>query len=204
MPISDTARYSASLNGAENQTKDEEQRRRRQPAEDADQQLDLHEARDQIALDVARQPRADAHRKEIGADHGRELHHRIAEQIARQRAGDQLVGEPAGGDDENREQQGLIHRGRLLVIRPAARTGEARGLRRRHFEEIPALVLRMGKKGQREDADDEVGLDHLTRPRRLRIVVAAKIALAPALASKALRRQREKSGKASRKRITST
>ena len=50
-----------------------EQRRRHQAADQADQQLDAQEVADQLALEVARQPPADAHREQIGADDGREL-----------------------------------------------------------------------------------------------------------------------------------
>ena len=58
---------------------------RHQPADQADQQLDAQEVRDQLALEVARQPRADAHREQVGADDGRELGDRVAEQVAGQR-----------------------------------------------------------------------------------------------------------------------
>ena len=54
------------------------------------------------------------------------------------------------------------------MIRPAAAAGQARGLRRVAFEEIPALVLGVGKESQRQQADDEIGLDHLIRPLRYR------------------------------------
>ena len=87
----------------------EKQRDRRKTAEQPDHQLDLDEAADQVARDVLRQPRADAHREQVGADHRRELHHRIAEQVGRQGAGHQLVGQPAGSDDENGEKKGMPH-----------------------------------------------------------------------------------------------
>ena len=43
---------------------------------------------------MLRQPGADAHGEQIDADHGGKLRHRIAQQIAGQGAGDQLVGQP--------------------------------------------------------------------------------------------------------------
>jgi hypothetical protein len=84
----------------------QEQQPGREAAEQADQQFDLDEAHQQIAADIFRQPGADAHREQVDADHGGELHHRVAQQVARQRAGDQLVSQAAGRDDENGDQQG--------------------------------------------------------------------------------------------------
>ena len=87
----------------------QKQRDRRKTAEQADHQLDLDEAADQVARDVFRQPRADAHGEQVGADHRRELRHRIAEQVGRQGAGDQFVGQPARGDDEDGKKEGVPH-----------------------------------------------------------------------------------------------
>ncbi len=92
-----------------------EQRRRHQPADQADEQLDAQEVGDQLALEPARQPRADAHGEQVGADDGRELEDRVAEQVAGERAGGELVDQPAGGDDEDRGEErdlGRADRGR--------------------------------------------------------------------------------------------
>jgi hypothetical protein len=91
------------------QGEQEEQQPRRDAAEQADQQLDLDEAQQQVSRHVLRQPGTDAHGEQVGADHRRELGHRVAEQVAGQRAGDEFVGQPAGGDDEDRGQQRTLH-----------------------------------------------------------------------------------------------
>jgi hypothetical protein len=51
---------------------------------------------------------AHAHRKQVAADDGGELQHRVAQQIAGQRAGDQLIRQPAGGDHEDGQDQNLF------------------------------------------------------------------------------------------------
>ena len=86
-----------------------EQPDRRKTAQQADHQLDLDEAADQVAGDVFRQPRTDAHGEKISTDHRRELHHRVAQQIGRQGAGDQFVGQPARGDDKDGEEKRVPH-----------------------------------------------------------------------------------------------
>ena len=59
----------------------------------------------QVLFDVSREPRADAHGEEIDADDGGELRDGIAEQIAGERAGDQLVDQPAGRDREDGREE---------------------------------------------------------------------------------------------------
>ena len=98
-----------------------EQRRRHQPADQADQQLDAQEVGDQLALEVSREPGADAHREQIDADDGGELEDRIAEQVAGERAGGELVDEPAGGDDEDRGEKRDLGRADRGGRRPDAR-----------------------------------------------------------------------------------
>ena len=105
MPTRAPARTAATRNDAGAERVAAEQRRRHQPPTSADQQLDAHEVRDQLALEVARQPGADAHREQVGADDGGELQDRVAQQVAGERAGDELVDQPAGRDDEDRGQQ---------------------------------------------------------------------------------------------------
>ena len=60
---------------------------------------------DEAVVKVARQPRADAHREQVGANDGRELRDGVAEKITRERAGNELVDQPAARDHERREQQ---------------------------------------------------------------------------------------------------
>ena len=56
-------------------------------------------------MDEARQRAADAHGEQVAADDGGELEDAVAEQIAGQRAGDQLVDQPAGGDQEDGDEE---------------------------------------------------------------------------------------------------
>ena len=88
---------------------DQKQQRRRKAAKNPDQQFNLDKARDQIPLDVTGQPRTDPHRKQISADYRGKLHHRIAEQIARLRGGDQLVSQAARSDNKNGKKECFIH-----------------------------------------------------------------------------------------------
>src|SRR4029079_4108439 len=69
-----------------------------------------------------------SHREQIGPDDGRELQDRIAEQVAGERARDELVDEPAGGDDEDRGEERDL--------------GEADGRRRVRRRGIDGGVLR--------------------------------------------------------------
>ena len=78
--------------------------RRRESADHSDHQLDGDEARHQSALQESRQVTADAHREQVTADDGGELKNPIAEQVTGQRAGDQFIDQPAGGDQKNREE----------------------------------------------------------------------------------------------------
>ena len=76
----------------------------------------------------------------------------------------------------------------LLVIRPASAPCKACSLcGGTLFEEVPALILGVGKEGNSEQPDDEVGLDHLIVPIaprvakiKLTFITAAEIALVPA------------------------
>ena len=84
---------------------DREQLRRHQAADQTYERL-IQEPRDKPAPQIPRRPRADPHREQIGANDGRELQDRVAEQIARERARGELVDEPARGDDEDRDEEG--------------------------------------------------------------------------------------------------
>src|SRR5262249_9055973 len=100
----------------------EKEQRRRGAADCPDQDLDADEGADEVAGDVARQPGADAHGREVAAYDGGELRDAVAEQIAGKRAGDQLVDEAAGRDDEGREEQQRFH-GRASATGQPAGTG---------------------------------------------------------------------------------
>jgi hypothetical protein len=91
----------------------EKEDRRRQAADGSDEDLHDDELSDRRARDVARHPRPDAHREEIRADDGGELRDAVAEQIAGQRAGHELVDQPARRDEENRRQECGRHGSRM-------------------------------------------------------------------------------------------
>ena len=75
---------------------------RRQTADQSHRQFDIHKARQHIlVLDVLGEVRADTHRKQVASDNGGELEHRVAQQVAGQRAGNQLVRQPAGRHHED-------------------------------------------------------------------------------------------------------
>ena len=70
--------------------------RRRSPADQPDQELHLHEQPRLTPRHEPRQPRAHPHCEQVHPDHGRELQHRVPQQVTRQRPRDQLVDQPAG------------------------------------------------------------------------------------------------------------
>jgi hypothetical protein len=109
MPIRITIPYSTGSKGL-GVRKREKEHQRREAADHADEQLDHHEAGHHTARDVARQPAADAHREQVRADDGRELRDTVAEQIRRERAGDQLVNQPTGRDEADGNKERGIHR----------------------------------------------------------------------------------------------
>ena len=115
MPITMTSAYrinSKSLRVGERQ----KQQRGRKSADDAEHQLDPDEALHEAAIDVARERTADAHGKEVVADDGGKLKDAVAEEIAGERAGDQLIDQAASRDeqhgDEEQDAHGLVNRGR--------------------------------------------------------------------------------------------
>ena len=101
----------------------QEQRGWQGSANQRHQQFDAQEVRGQLPLEVPRQPRAHAHGKQVGADDGGKLQHRIAQHIRRQRARSQLVQQAAGGHHEHADEQGDFD--------GAGAGGGARGLGRR-------------------------------------------------------------------------
>ncbi len=86
----------------------QKQRGRQQPADQRHQQFDAQKVRGQLPLEIARQPRAHAHGKQVGADDGGELQHRVAQHIRRQRTRRQLVKQAAGRHHEHAGEQGNI------------------------------------------------------------------------------------------------
>jgi hypothetical protein len=78
------------------------------------EQLDRDEPRDQSAREEPRQPAPDSHGEEIRPDHRGELRHAVAEQIAGERAGDELVDQPARGDEEDRRGREGLPSGELV------------------------------------------------------------------------------------------
>src|SRR5206468_8103428 len=89
----------------------EEEQRRGEAADQRDGELDLDEARREVAVEEARQPRPHAERGQVQTYDQRELRHGIADDVARDGAGQQLVHEPARGDDEDVEKKdrGSVH-----------------------------------------------------------------------------------------------
>jgi hypothetical protein len=81
--------------------KGEKQDRRRRTADDRHCELDLDETSCEVRLDASRDPRADAHRRQIEADDEGELGDRVTEEVTAERAGQQLVDEAANRDDED-------------------------------------------------------------------------------------------------------
>ena len=86
----------------------DEQQRRHQAADKPHQQLDAQKLRHQLTFHKAAEPAANAHRKQVAADDGGKLQHRVAQQITGQCTGGQFIHQPAGGDDEDRGQQGQL------------------------------------------------------------------------------------------------
>ena len=101
VPTSSTMPYSRNRN-APGAYALPEQRGRQRAADQRHQQFDAQKVRGQLPLEIARQPRSQAHGKQIGADDGGELQHRIAQHIRRQHPGGQFVQQAAGRHHEKR------------------------------------------------------------------------------------------------------
>ena len=88
----------------------------------AHRKLDLDEASGYLALDEARQVGTDAERREEDANDEGELGNATPEQVARERASDELVDQAAGRDEQNgdvdEEREHRRARG-LLAAAPA-------------------------------------------------------------------------------------
>ena len=68
-------------------------------------EFQVHEPLGQASLDELGQVRTQAHGAEVDADDRGELEHRITQQVAGQGARHQLIHEPAGGDQENTQEE---------------------------------------------------------------------------------------------------
>ncbi|MNS62532.1 hypothetical protein D3C72_955970 [compost metagenome] len=101
----------------------QEQDRRQRAADQRHEQFDAKEVRRQLPVEVAREPRADAHGEQVGADDGAELQHRVAEQVGAQRGCAQFIDEAAGRDDEHAGEQRDLHGLRPPRIRGARGQG---------------------------------------------------------------------------------
>ena len=111
-PITTTSAYISSwksLGVGEGQ----KQQGRGKTANHSQQQFDPDEAVGESAIDVAGKRAADPHGKQVAADDRGELKNAVAEKIAGERARDELVDEPAGGDQQDRDEkqypQGLVN-----------------------------------------------------------------------------------------------
>ena len=93
------------------QREQQEQPGGRPAAQRGDQDFDPHEHRQLAPVDMTRQPRAHPHGEQVGADHGGELGDAVAQQVAGEGPGQQFVDQPAGGDDQDRDQQDDRKRG---------------------------------------------------------------------------------------------
>ena len=96
--------------------KAKEQQRRRHAAKDGDSQLHLDETAGQRSSTRPRQPGADAQGRQIDADDERELRHRVAEHVAGERPGQQLVDQAAGRDDEHVDIKQVARRVHCLTL----------------------------------------------------------------------------------------
>src|SRR5215467_13582787 len=115
-----------------------EEHRGREAAYQPDHQLDRDEARHEAAAEESGEEAADSHREQIRANDGGELEDAVAEQVACESAGDQLINEPAGGDQEDGEKKydgqarvlkimsGLSGRRRLSAAAPRGSAAAAR------------------------------------------------------------------------------
>src|SRR5258706_16069626 len=85
--------------------KTQEQQGRGNSAEDSDAKFDFNEVARQVRFDETRKPGSGAQSEKIDTDDQGKLSDGIAEHIARQRAGDQFVNQPAGGDDQHMQEK---------------------------------------------------------------------------------------------------
>ena len=87
----------------------QKQQRRREAAHHSKQQFNPHKPVCETAVDVARKRAADPHGEQVAADDGGELKNAIAEKIACERPRDELVDEPAGGNQQDSYEEKNAH-----------------------------------------------------------------------------------------------
>ncbi len=119
------------------------QRGRHGAAHQCHQQFDAQEMRGQLPLQIARQPRSHAHGKEVGADDGGELQHRVPQHVRGQCARRQLVQQPAGGHHEHAGEQGDVD-----GAGPARRIVGGRGAKYAHTNTWSSCCARPSKLSQ--------------------------------------------------------
>ncbi len=100
---------------------------RGEPAHQRDAQFQVHEAPCQAPLEELREIGTQAHGAEVDPDHRGELRDRVPQQVTRQRAGHQLVDQPAAGDEQHADEQ----QRRLQGLCGRLRAGITHGSRRR-------------------------------------------------------------------------
>src|SRR5207249_6034917 len=83
----------------------QKQKAGRKPSHHGYQQLDPHKAIGQTFVDEAGKKASDPHGEQVAADHGGKLKNAVPHQIAGHGAGDQLIDQPAGGDQQDRDEK---------------------------------------------------------------------------------------------------
>src|SRR5690348_4988778 len=81
----------------------------RNTSNDTKHQLDPDKTMDEAAIDVAGERAADAHREKIRANDGLELKNAVTHQVARERARDELIDEPARRNQQHRDEEQNSH-----------------------------------------------------------------------------------------------
>src|ERR1700687_2616212 len=69
------------------------------------QQFDPHKTVGETGIDVTRKSAADPHREQVTANDRGKLKNAVAEKVAGERSRDELVDEPAGGDQQDRDEK---------------------------------------------------------------------------------------------------
>ena len=83
--------------------------RRRKAADHAEQELDPNKAIGEAAIQIARERAANAHREKVRADDGGELEDAVADQIAGERARNELIDEAARRNQQHGNEEQNAH-----------------------------------------------------------------------------------------------
>ena len=83
----------------------EKEHRGRETTEERDAKVHVNKARRERFVEVTGEPRADTHGRKVEADDEGKLGDRVAEHVARERAGEELVDEPAGGQQKDIQKE---------------------------------------------------------------------------------------------------